>query len=68
MKIKDLKRNQFFFYQPPNFNEPEEMRVWMHPYLNGDGVWEVECTTGDDYCFFLNESDEPHISELRVYD
>lgn len=68
MKIKDLKRNQYFWYNPPGFEEPEKLKVWMGPYINPEGKWEVDATCGGDYGWIISEDEESYISEATFYD
>ena len=70
MKIKDLKRNQYFWYAPVDWSGGErvKLKVWGEPYIGRLGAWEVDCTCDGDYCWIINESQEQYISEATFHD
>ena len=67
MKIHELKNSQYISVEWPGY-EKGKLKIWMHPYLNKDGIWEVEATCSGDYIYYLTEEDEPYISEATFRD
>jgi len=50
MKIEKLKNSQYVWYDHPDFNgEKVKLKMWNNPYLNPDGIWEID---GEKYILY----------------
>jgi hypothetical protein len=56
LKIKDLKKDQFF-YSKDAYGNPYDLKAWDDPFLT-DGVWNVMVSHASGYICMLDESDE----------